>query len=183
MSETGPAFPAGRWFGDSWGAPACEPDRHAPTPIGESCVYCPGEIGPNDQGLLIPHLGEHPITSIWGEGAAFEHDGYRAAHIDCFLREVGIATADLPTLGSDEPTQAKPEPDLRELYEWRYAASNARVAHAIEELELTTDGMAVCGRTSTTWYGTGSHYEQQRLRGLPLCGSCRKMLLAGRGCV
>ena len=46
-----------KWFGNSWGAPACEPEDHVETPVGKSCLWCREPIEAGDQGFLIPHLG------------------------------------------------------------------------------------------------------------------------------
>lgn len=48
-------YPGG-WFGESWGAPICEPARHKPTPVGELCVDCHIAINSKDQGHLIPFV-------------------------------------------------------------------------------------------------------------------------------
>lgn len=66
------------WFGKSWGAPACDPDDHRPTPVGEACAYCDGPIADDAQGVLIPHL-DHERASL------------RPWHLGCFLRSMGLA--------------------------------------------------------------------------------------------
>lgn len=69
-------YPGG-WFGPSWGAAVCEPERHKPTPIGELCLDCREPFVNGDQGLTIPGV----------------HDGVfglRSIHIACFLNELGI---------------------------------------------------------------------------------------------
>lgn len=67
-----------QWFGKSWGAPACDPDLHAPTPVGEECWgRCGKVITADDQGVMLPYyLGD------------WQHVPY---HLDCFLHEVGVA--------------------------------------------------------------------------------------------
>jgi hypothetical protein len=47
-----------RWFGESWGAPVCDPKAHTETPVGAICLYCPDPIESDDQGFVVPHLGE-----------------------------------------------------------------------------------------------------------------------------
>lgn len=47
-------YPGG-WFGKSWGAPVCEPERHKPTPVGELCDFCSVPIEQLDRGHLIPY--------------------------------------------------------------------------------------------------------------------------------
>lgn len=74
-----------RWFGHSWGAPACAPEDHVETPVGMPCAgheHChaerPAVIEDGDQGLLLPYLagaGE-PVQSV-------------AYHLDCWLHEIG----------------------------------------------------------------------------------------------
>lgn len=74
-------WPHMQWFGESWGAPACEPDWHAETPVGEPCAeLCGDSIEPDDQGFLIPHLGVDVPPTL------------RAYHRICFLRSVGVPT-------------------------------------------------------------------------------------------
>jgi hypothetical protein len=76
MSDHG--YPGG-WFGESWGAPVCDPVRHKPTPVGELCVFCEGEILKTDQGLTIPHASAAGV-------------GLRSMHIECFLKNIGVET-------------------------------------------------------------------------------------------
>ncbi len=65
-----------QWFGESWGAPACEEDEHAPTPIGEPCARCREPILIGHQGLIMPAFGA-------------ERDPYAIAyHLDCYLQSV-----------------------------------------------------------------------------------------------
>lgn len=66
-------YPGG-WFGESWGAPVCDPARHLPTPVGDLCEECMGVITAADSGMLIPYLGglDGPTTL----------DAY---HLPCFL--------------------------------------------------------------------------------------------------
>lgn len=70
MSE----YPGG-WFGESWGAPVCEPDRHMPTPVGDKCVDCAQLITADDRGMIIPFAGMTPPV-------------LESHHLDCFLRIV-----------------------------------------------------------------------------------------------
>ena len=49
---------AGGWFGESWGAPVCEEDRHLGTPVGERCIDCLVEFVDTDQGLSVPFVYE-----------------------------------------------------------------------------------------------------------------------------
>ena len=63
-----------QWFGRSWGAPVCDPEHHAPTPVGEDCVNCDHPIGPFDSGMILPYIGG-PTETV-------------AFHRECFLAEV-----------------------------------------------------------------------------------------------
>lgn len=60
-----------KWFGQSWGAPICDPDEHCPTPVGERCARCLLPIGEREQGLIIPHLFAGVTQRPW--------------HLLCFL--------------------------------------------------------------------------------------------------
>jgi hypothetical protein len=69
-----------RWFGESWGAPVCDPRTHVDTPVGSACwghAHMHGPLRPKaiedgDQGVTIPGP-----------------DGPGAYHLDCWLHEVG----------------------------------------------------------------------------------------------
>lgn len=63
------------WFGESWGAPICDPDNHTETPVGERCLECDTAIGEDDQGLLIPYFADGRATT-------------RGWHLDCWLDHV-----------------------------------------------------------------------------------------------
>jgi hypothetical protein len=70
------------WFGESWGAPCCEPATHIETPDGEACPGCNRSIRPGDQGVEIPFLSDDPRDPVildW--------------HLDCFLKDLGIKRA------------------------------------------------------------------------------------------
>lgn len=72
-----------RWFGESWGAPVCDPRAHVETPVDRRCfghdhLHPAGRselIEEGDQGVMIPYQAFKP-TSI-------------AYHLDCWLHEVG----------------------------------------------------------------------------------------------
>lgn len=70
-----------RWFGQSWGAPICDPDDHAPTPVDAPCARCWEPLDADARGVLIPHL---------------EPDGFRERpwHINCFLESIGVSKND-----------------------------------------------------------------------------------------
>lgn len=69
-----------KWFGESWGAPACDPASHVDTPVGMECEghehlhgpLRPREIELGDQGITVPGP-----------------DGRVVYHLDCWLHEVG----------------------------------------------------------------------------------------------
>lgn len=74
-----------KWFGESWGAPVCEPSEHVDPPVGELCAghphmhheFRPEVIAADDQGVMIPYLGNDERT-------------YQAWHLDCWLHEIGV---------------------------------------------------------------------------------------------
>lgn len=68
-----------RWWGQDWGAPACDPRAHVPTPAGHACSYCPELIRDGDQGITVPHMPFPPdtrTTSQW--------------HLECWLAHLGV---------------------------------------------------------------------------------------------
>lgn len=73
-----------RWFGESWGAPVCDPRAHIETPVGRAC-YGHGHmheerssvIEPDDQGVSLPFYSTAGVIQI-------------AYHLDCWLHEVGV---------------------------------------------------------------------------------------------
>lgn len=69
------------WFGESWGAPACDPTDHAMTPVGRHCSRCEVAIVEGDQGFLIPTMTPTAIA---------RNEALSAMHLDCFLRTIGI---------------------------------------------------------------------------------------------
>lgn len=68
------------WFGKSWGAPACDPETHVPTPVGEKCLRCQEPILDGHQGLGIWCVDK------WAEGTVFATK--RWWHLDCYLKMV-----------------------------------------------------------------------------------------------
>jgi len=57
-----------KWFGESWGAPACDPEEHTETPVGEDCFHCDEEIVEGDSGI--------------------QYVSGQYCHTNCFLRQV-----------------------------------------------------------------------------------------------
>jgi hypothetical protein len=47
-----------KWFGESWGAPCCDPEEQVPVPDGEVCPRCMHSIRPDDQGIEMAYLLE-----------------------------------------------------------------------------------------------------------------------------
>lgn len=73
------------WFGESWGAPVCEPKLHVDTPVGTECVGHehmhtddrPDTIQPGDQGITLPQISLDKTMHLV------------VYHLDCWLHEVG----------------------------------------------------------------------------------------------
>lgn len=63
-----------KWFGQSWGAPACEPGDRVETPVGRLCLWCQEPIAAGDQGFLIPHV-DTTIT-------------LKPHHLECQIRSI-----------------------------------------------------------------------------------------------
>lgn len=55
------------WFGESWGAPVCDPDEHVETPFGAVCLWCDELVDEDDSGF------------VYANGPV--------AHRDCFIRQ------------------------------------------------------------------------------------------------
>jgi hypothetical protein len=63
------------WFGESWGAPVCDPETQVEVLEGTECGYCGRPIEAGDRGLAIPHVDADGETLVpW--------------HIACFERSV-----------------------------------------------------------------------------------------------
>lgn len=63
------------WFGKSWGAPVCDPESRAPTPVGSKCMRCEELIATDDQGVTLPYVGNPGVTlAHW--------------HLDCYLKTI-----------------------------------------------------------------------------------------------
>lgn len=56
-----------RWFGESWGAPICDPVDRVDVPVGRPCVGCGEAIRVRDQGVSM-------VQASW--------------HLDCWLRDI-----------------------------------------------------------------------------------------------
>lgn len=71
------------WFGQSWGAPVCDPEDHVDTPVGKACIECLESIVSGDQGITMPLL--------LAEGSMII-----AYHLDCYLRKIRPHGPDCP---------------------------------------------------------------------------------------
>ena len=84
-----------RWFGESWGAPVCEPEDHIDTPINEDCARCRGAIEEGQQGVTVPYLTGRSGEDGWMDRLAW--------HLDCWLAEVvGDDMADIVMEAMDD---------------------------------------------------------------------------------
>lgn len=80
------------WFGESWGAPVCDPEKHVGTPVNSVCVECDIPIMDGDTGFQIPVHSRTEFTVA------------APYHRVCFLRTV------IPCdMWSDEMKQDMPE--------------------------------------------------------------------------
>jgi hypothetical protein len=80
-----------RWWGEPWPradyrASVCEDDAfRVPTPVGERCMQCDEEIGPDDRGVMYPGY--------------LDVDGWKPtslySHIECNIRSVIGCSANL----------------------------------------------------------------------------------------
>lgn len=62
------------WFGETWHAPACEPELEVPTPVGEACLWCDEAIEEGQRGFTQTYVAR---------------DGARVVpmHLECSLRQ------------------------------------------------------------------------------------------------
>lgn len=63
------------WFGESWGAPVCEPEQHTSTPVGRICIECDKPVADGDTGFVTPLARPDGVESL-------------VYHRVCFLRTV-----------------------------------------------------------------------------------------------
>jgi len=65
------------WFGQSWGAPVCDPNLQVDVPVGQFCAGpCGKAIGPADTGVIIPLLSREADATD------------SAYHLQCFVSVV-----------------------------------------------------------------------------------------------
>lgn len=84
------------WFGQSCGAPCCEPEDHVPTPIGRPCLRCREPIREGDQGLISP------LITFSGSFSIEPH------HLDCWLKGILPHGPECPHCRGVEPRLHNP---------------------------------------------------------------------------
>lgn len=90
-----------KWFGNSWGAPVCDPANRVPIPLGMKCIRCGKGFGLKDQGFELPYMGESRIKVVY-------------YHKGCLLREIGVVReAEVSTVPVKEPLET-PSPSPAE---------------------------------------------------------------------
>jgi hypothetical protein len=52
------------WFGESWGAPVCEPEQHTTTPVDHVCVECDKLIESGDTGFVMQSNAYHRVCFL-----------------------------------------------------------------------------------------------------------------------
>ena len=86
-----------RWFGESWGAPVCDPETQVPIPAGELCYACQFQILPATRGVVVPVW----LSVGWVVGRY---------HLSCWLRIVGVPLAFRPYDRTPVPLEDPSEP-------------------------------------------------------------------------
>lgn len=83
-------MPAAQWFGESWGAPVCDPGARVDTPVGEPCVMCGRAIEAASRGLVIDCLLTlEPISAEYDGRNGLNVNTRRPMHLECFLENIG----------------------------------------------------------------------------------------------
>jgi hypothetical protein len=67
-----------KWFGKAYGAPYERDTPHAPTPVGEPCLWCEENIEAGDTGLIVGYIDT-------GEALTPRQVPY---HYECYLRQI-----------------------------------------------------------------------------------------------
>lgn len=62
-----------KWFGESWGAPICDPKYHWLTPTGRPCLGCGKPIADGDQGFMVPNHGAEERAPLYADPVAVEN--------------------------------------------------------------------------------------------------------------
>lgn len=86
-----------QWFGDSWGAPCCDPNDHVATPVGELCMHCREPIVLGSQGLI--HSVVHAVEEgkvVWSR---------EPTHVYCYLRTIRRHGPECPHCRGLEPRE------------------------------------------------------------------------------
>lgn len=65
-----------KWFGETWGARACDPAKHVPPPVGRECIGCKGPIVAEDRGHIQPVIGQPELDVVW--------------HHECLMKNLGL---------------------------------------------------------------------------------------------
>lgn len=63
------------WFGETWHAPACEPQLEVPTPVGETCLWCDEPIDEGHRGFTQRYYDGKTATVV-------------PMHLECSLRQI-----------------------------------------------------------------------------------------------
>ena len=84
------------WFGITWGAACCTPDRHIERPVGETCHLCSKPIGEFDQGVAL-----HSVYATIDPNPNWPPE-YDVMHVSCFLRYV-LPEKAMPAMKKDLP--------------------------------------------------------------------------------
>lgn len=83
-----------RWFGESWGAPVCDPETHVETPAGKRCLGCPDEIEEGQAGVVVlasPEIAGRYVYSVRDPNTNELRSTYVGAyHLQCVLATLGI---------------------------------------------------------------------------------------------
>jgi hypothetical protein len=155
-----------RWFGESWGAPACTPEEHVPTPIGYWCRQCEKPIVVGDRGFLLPHCDGETVQQV-------------AWHLDCLgaepkpksprarLRELLAAFDELAAFYLTRTDKSLRNTTLLELVQW--------AGEQVDKLEDAPSGEAaeIAARTRRREPPTSVIHVLSQ--GFALCGFSRRV--------
>jgi len=82
------------WFGASWGAPVCDPEKHVETPLGAACGFCENPVQKGEYGVVLPFAG-----------AAKDDPPWLPYHHRCFMKSLGLDEYRRDTLPAPAPLQ------------------------------------------------------------------------------
>ena len=82
-----------RWFGDTWGAPICDPAYHVEVPVGTLCIECAKPVKGKDRGVVCSCS-----PRVWGNWSLITPDGtffVGSYHLLCWMEQVfgGVLSA------------------------------------------------------------------------------------------